>query len=70
MSRWTDLRRRLTLAIRTLLGPGAEAETRARLLGTGLPSRRLPTEAEVVVGGQDASRAASRTAASSAPGRP
>lgn len=62
MSRWTNLRRRLTLAIRTLLGPGAEAETRARLLGTGLPSRRLPTEAEVVVGGQDASRAASRGA--------
>ena len=62
MSRWTDLRRRLTLAIRTLLGPGAEAETRARLLGTGLPSRRLPSEAEVVVGGQDASRAASRSA--------
>ena len=51
---------RITLAIRSLLGPGAEAETRARLLG--LPALRLPTEAEVVVGGQDASRAASRSA--------
>ena len=60
MRLWTDLRARLTLALRTLLGPQAEAETRARL---GLPGPvRLPTEAEVVVGGQDASRAASRGA--------
>ena len=60
MSLWTDLRTRLTLALRTLLGPQAEAETRARL---GLPGPlRLPSEAEVVVGGQDASRAASRGA--------
>jgi len=60
MSLWTDLRTRLTLALRTLLGPQAEAETRARL---GLPGPlRLPSEAEVVVGGQDASRAASRSA--------
>ena len=66
MSRWTDLRRRLSLAIRTLLGPGAEADTRARLLGTALPSRRLPSESEVAVGGQDASRAAGRSALVSA----
>lgn len=60
MSLWTDLRTRFALALRTLLGPQAEAETRARL---GLPGPlRLPTEAEVVVGGQDASRAASRSA--------
>jgi hypothetical protein len=64
MSILADTWARITLALRSLLGPGAEAETRARLLG--LPAPRLPLEREVAVGGQDASRAASRSALVSA----
>jgi len=55
-----SLWQRALLALRTLLGPAAEAETRARLLGTALPG--LPSEREVTVGAQDSTRAASRTA--------
>jgi len=56
-----SLWRRTILAIRSLLGPAAEAETRARLLGLPAPLV-LPSEAAVTVGGQDAARAASRSA--------
>ena len=55
-----SLWQRALLALRTLLGPAAEAETRARLLGTALPG--LPLERDVVVVAQDSTRAASRTA--------
>ena len=53
--------RRLTFAIRSLLGPAAEAETRARLLGLPAPVV-LPSESAATIGGQDAARAASRSA--------
>ena len=65
MSLWSDLRARVALAVRSLLGPDAEAETRARLLG-GLPVLALPLEGDVAVGRYDSARAASRSALVSA----